>query len=452
MTADGAFKTDWSALWKKDDWWALWIGLLLFFLSLPSLSGIYLLGWVPAGRSWVTVAGSLGFGASGPSSPVAWVGLIGLWAFLLVILTPAARLTGVKARSWLGGFTVIFWISTLIWVGFFYAPIVSVVGSAELGFVFALIVGIVLANVPGLPQWLRDSAKGELFIKIAIVLLGAKILFTTFATVVLPILEAVFLAFPVVWILAYVMSRKLGMDQKFAATLSSGVGVCGISASIATASSIGAPPIYATMTSSIIVIFSAIELLVMPVLAAAVFPHNAAAAGVWMGLSVKTDGAATASGSVVSSLLGLGPNGTPALMAVTTKVMIDVWIGLIAFILAVVFAYRVEKKPGARASPLILWYRFPKFVLGYFFTSLVLSAIALGYPTVAAGAKAVAVVSSFGTSPLQVVFFALTFTSIGLTTRISALKEVGLRKPALSYFLALLFAILWGGLLAYLIF
>lgn len=108
-----------------------------------------------------------------------------------------------------------------------------------------------------------------------------------------------------------------------------------------------------------------------------------------MGLSVKTDGAATASGSVLSGLLGLGPSGVPATMAATTKVLIDLWIGLIAFTLSLVFTYRIDKKPGARVSPMIIWYRFPKFVLGYFFTSLVLSAIAFTYPTVAAGAKAV---------------------------------------------------------------
>ena len=176
-------------------------------------------------------------------------------------------------------------------------------------------------------------------------------------------------------------------------TLSSGVGICGISAAIATAGAIEAPPIYATMISSIIVIFAAIELIIVPWLGAYFFPHHLNAAGVWMALSIKTDGAAAAGGGVVSGLLGQGPTGVPAVMAVTTKVLIDVWIGLIALILAAVFTYYIDKKPGAKVDPMILWYRFPKFVLGYFFTSLVLSAIAFTYPTVAAGAAAVAPVA-----------------------------------------------------------
>jgi uncharacterized membrane protein YadS len=423
--------------------------LLLFFLSLPAYSNVYLLRWIPGGRSWTVISRSLGFGAAGPADPTAWVGLIGVWIFLLVILLPVGQLIGIKPRSWIAGFTVIFWISMLLWIASFYTPLIRVFGSSEIGWVFALIIGIAMGNWPTLPQSIRQSAKGEFFIKTAIVLLGAKILFTTLVTVILPVLEVVFLAFPVVWVIAYTLSRRLGMDQKFAATLSSGVGICGISAAIATAGAIEAPGIYATMVSSIIVVFAAIELIILPYLGAYFFPHHMNAAGVWMALSVKTDGAAAASGAVVSGLLGQGPSGVPAIMAVTTKILMDVWIGLIALILAAVFAYFIEKKPASKVDPMILWYRFPKFVLGYFFTSLVLSAIAFTYPTVAAGAKAVGPVSTFGTSTLQVIFFSLTFTSIGITTRFSALKQVGLRKPFTAYFIAMLVAILWGGILAY---
>ena len=427
----------------------MWIGLLFFFLSLPGYSGLFLLRWVPAGRAWTDISKALAFGQVGAADPNAWYGLLGAWVFLLVVLTPAAKLVGVKVKSWLAGFTLIYWVSMALWIGAFYQPLVKAIGSAEIGFVFALIVGMALGNIPSLPQWLRDSAKGEFFIKIAIVLLGAKILFSTLSAVILPILGAALLSFPVMWVVAYALGRKAGLEQKLAVVLSSGVGVCGISASIATAGAVEAPAIYPTLISSIIVVFSAVELLVMPYVSVFVFPHSPYAAGAWMGLSVKTDGAASASGAVVSGLMGLGPTGTPALIAATTKVMIDVWIGLIAFILAIVFTYRIERKPGAHVSPLVIWYRFPKFVIGYIFTSAALSVLAYTYPTVAAGQAAVAPVAAFGTTNLQLMFFAFTFTAIGITTRFSNLRQVGLGKPVLVYVLALLFAIVWGGVMAY---
>jgi uncharacterized membrane protein YadS len=129
--------------------------------------------------------------------------------------------------------------------------------------------------------------------------------------------------------------------------------------------------------------------------------------------------------------------------------MIDVSIGVICFIPEIVSTYVIEKKPGARVSSLMIWYRFPKFVIGYIFTSAVLSLLAYTYATVAAGQAAVAPVANFGTTNLQVMFFVFTFTAIGITTRFSNLRQVGLGKPVMVYVIALLFAIFWGGIMAY---
>jgi uncharacterized membrane protein YadS len=250
--------------------------------------------------------------------------------------------------------------------------------------------------------------------------------------------------------IAFIISKKIGLDKDFSATLSSGVGICGVSASIATAAAIEAPAIYSTVISSIIVIFSAIEILLMPFIAAAFFPTNFDAAGVWMGLSVKTDGAASASASVVDGLIKA--NGSALNAAVITKVMIDIWIGVISFLLATVWAYKIRKQTNTNASPRVLWYRFPKFVIGYIATSVVLSAIALTHASVAEGAKAVAPVISFGTEPLRTAFFTFTFFAIGLGTQFSKFKGINLKKPVIAYAVSLLIAIVWGGIVSYLLF
>ena len=452
---------NWSSLYKKEDWWALWLGLLLFFLSIPALYKVTilpgingLLGWIPGGRAWTSISGALGYGASGPANAYAWLGLVVAWLFLTILLDGPMKLVGVRVKQFLAGFTAIYWISMALWIMSYAKPMINIFGSAEVGWVFALVVGIIIGTLPHLPDWLKNSARGEFFIKTAIVLLGAKILFSTLGAVILPILEAALLSFPVAWAVGYMVSRRLGLERKFAVTLASGAGVCGISAAIATGGAVDAPAIYPTLVSSIIVVFAAVELLIMPYVAVYFFPHNANAAGAWMGLSVKTDGAAAASGSIVSGQMGLGPSGVPATMAATQKVMIDIWIGLIAFILAIVFVYFIDKRPTdtgakARVSPLVIWYRFPKFVLGYIFTSAVLSAIALTYPTIAAGQSAVGAVATFGTSPLQVMFFGFTFVAIGIATRFSNLRQVGIGRPVVAYALTLTFAIVWGGLLAW---
>ncbi|MFZ0224115.1 MAG: hypothetical protein WAM42_20735, partial [Candidatus Nitrosopolaris sp.] len=73
----------------------------------------------------------------------------------------------------------------------------------------------------------------------------------------------------------------------------------------------------------------------MPFVGAYFFPTHSTAAGVWMGLSVKTDGAAAASAPIVDGFLKA--KGSALNSAVITKVMIDIWIGVISFVLAIVW-------------------------------------------------------------------------------------------------------------------
>ena len=334
---------NWSSLYKKEDWWAVWIGLTIFALSLPSYFGVYLLGWIPIAKPWTDIGHALSTKVFDP-----WIGLIASFIFLALIMIPVNRFNGVKSKDWLKGFFVIFFTAWIIWLFSNYSPIVKVIGSAEVGYGIALLVGIAVTNLLRIPSWLKNSARGELFIKTAIVLLGAKILLTSFATSAPTILAAAFLSFPVVWIIAFLISKKMGLDKNFSATLSSGVGICGVSASIATAAAIEAPAIYSTVISSIIVIFSAIEIILMPFIAATFFPTHFDAAGVWMGLSVKTDGAASASASVVDGLLKANRYALNA--AVITKVMIDVWIGVISFLLATIWTYKIRKQAKIHTS------------------------------------------------------------------------------------------------------
>ena len=94
MATQAAVKIDWSSLWKKEDWWALWIGPLIFFLSLPGYYGTYLLGWVPRvsapwldpSKSIIIVGQALTMTKAYQSlSPV--LSVLFFYIFLLAILT-----------------------------------------------------------------------------------------------------------------------------------------------------------------------------------------------------------------------------------------------------------------------------------------------------------------------------------------------------------------------------
>ena len=135
------------------------------------------MGWIPIAKPWTDFSHALSSKSFDP-----WIGLFASFIFLSIILFPVNRFNGVKFKEWLKGFSIIFFSSWAIWLISNYSPIVKVIGSAEVGYVIALLAGIIIANSLRLPSWLRNSARGEFFIKIAIVLLGAKILLTSFAT------------------------------------------------------------------------------------------------------------------------------------------------------------------------------------------------------------------------------------------------------------------------------
>jgi hypothetical protein len=69
-----------------------------------------------------------------------WLGLLASFGFLALLLIPAARFDG-KFTDWLKGFSVIFFVSWGIWIVSNYSRLVKLIGSAEVGYIIALLAG-----------------------------------------------------------------------------------------------------------------------------------------------------------------------------------------------------------------------------------------------------------------------------------------------------------------------
>ncbi len=136
--------------------------------------------------------------------------------------------------------------------------------------------------------------------------------------------------------------------------------------------------------------------------------------------------------------------------ATTTKVFIDIFIGVWAFILAViwtVFALDTRGAPtggsgGTNVSASEIWHRFPKFVIGFAATLLILMIVGLVYPAAVKGAKTGADQANL----LRTLFFALCFFSIGMVTNVRKLWAEGMGRIVWVYAIALFGFILWVGL------
>ena len=172
-------------------------------------------------------------------------------------------------------------------------------------------------------------------------------------------------------------------------------------------------------------------------------------AAAWMGLAVKTDGAAVASGAMTDALIrsraaGAGIHYEAGWLLTTTttvKVFIDVFIGIWALVLAAVWAYGIEKERGQKVPFAEILRRFPRFVVGYFALFLVFLGVALTRP------DSLPAQGCHGRVGLiRGLFFVMTFFSIGMASNFKRLWAEGIGRLALVYVISLFGFIIWIGL------
>ncbi|MEE9524370.1 MAG: putative sulfate exporter family transporter, partial [Thermodesulfovibrionales bacterium] len=156
-------------------------------------------------------------------------------------------------------------------------------------------------------------------------------------------------------------------------------------------------------------------------------------AGAWLGGVIDNTGAVIAAGEILKNSEG---NSSKAAVnaAAMVKMAQNVLIGLVAFLMALWATMKLDQKdnPDAEKPSLMeVWYRFPKFVVGFMAASLIVSFIV----EPAMGAKAAKGVSKAAKS-YRSWFFALCFVSIGLETNFKELVSVGGGRPAIAYWLS----------------
>lgn len=556
----------------SEDWLSLWLGLCIFVLSLFAFSGANILGWgistnvwtdvskamSPVSKDYVTIKGeitkidgqkitikkadgkeesittkedvtALKVGNTYEKKGVSgFISLLLTYLFMLAVMTVGAAALRANIGKFIIGFTLAFWMSYICWLignnAYIAAQDASKAGipwslklTGEAGFIVALIAGLAVGNFfPKLAETLKEAVRPELYIKTAIVIMGALLglkaaeSFSLASAVMFRGLCAIVEAYLIYWALVYYIARKyFKFSKEWAAPLASGISICGVSAAIATGGAIRARPIVPIMVSSLVVIFAVIELIVLPFAAQTFLWKEPLVAGAWMGLAVKTDGAAVASGAVTDSLIrakalttaGINyESGWITMTATTVKLFIDIFIGVWAFILAYIWCAKIECKPGQKAGAGEIWNRFPKFVIGYVITFAVLLLISLPAtraigpvdkeiktlkseisaaekqlptatdPTAQAALNekvkvardkikglegqikepkatiASAKTATDGSNTFRVMFFVLTFFTIGVVSNFKKLWEEGIGKLAAVYILCLFGFIIWIGL------
>jgi uncharacterized integral membrane protein (TIGR00698 family) len=401
-------------LFKKEDYWAVWLGL--------GLVAAALIVWALGSNFIKSVAVSFPSKWTDFGQVTKYLGdnvlnIILLWLIFTVIFAIAIKALGHDVGKFILGFTILFIASIIIYI----------LGTNKFSNnynlespLWALIIGLIIANVFKLPKWFSISLRTEFYVKTGIVLLGATLPFTLIIKAgPLALLQATIIAVTTFLVIYFVGVKVLKLDKRFAATLAAGGSICGVSASIAMGSSVKAEKQHVSIAISLVIVWAVIMVIVLPFAIKALGIADGPG-GAWIGTSEFAD----AAGMAAASSIGEQAQKTFTLMKVVGR---DMFIGIWCFIMALISVTKWEKKEGGqkpKASE--IWYRFPKFIVGFFAASIILTiVIALTGNSAAIDTNVIA--------PLKVLrswAFIFTFLSIGLTTRFKDLTSVGWKPLA----------------------
>jgi len=437
----------WKELWLKEDWWAIWVGLgivivaVLFFLNGGSIKWIA----IKPGR-WSTLGEAVGhFTAHLPQ----YIAMFVLW---LAVFTVSVRIMGHKLSEFIPSFIFVFVFSIIIFV----------IGAWEHAHHYnlepplvALVLGMLISNIIGLPKWMDTGFRVEYYIKIGIVLLGATLPFTLIIWAgPVAIVQASIVSI-VTFMTIYFVAKKMGLDRRLGATLGAGGAVCGVSGAIAIAGAVGAKKEHAPIAITMVILWAIVMIFFLPLVSRAMGLHSGVA-GAWVGTSEFADAAgfaaAQAYGALAENLKEIPGKQDDAVWAFTLMKVVgrDIWIGIWAFVLALISTMKWERKNGQRPDAAEIWWRFPKFVIGFVIASLIITAISQGYSFADYG-KIVKPELVGPVKTLRTWAFIFCFFSIGLTTRFRELASVGM-KPFQAFTTGVVVNVILGFILSAVVF
>ena len=396
-----------------EDWWAVYLGLgivlvaLIFYFFGGSLKALAVSP--PKWESFNQVTAH--FRAQTP-----WY-LLQLLVWV-VIFSVSTSIMGFEIKKYIPGFIIIFIASTII----------LIVGKWKVAHdhnleppILALIVGLVIGNLFKMPEWFESALRTEYYIKTGIVLLGATLPFTLIIYAgPIAFIQATIVSLTTFLTIFFVGTKLFGLEKPFASVLGAGGAVCGVSGSIAIGAATRAKKEHISIGICVVALWALVMIFFLSFFINAV-GMNEGIAGAWIGTSEFADAAGFAAAASVG--------GDAAIHAYTLMKVIgrDIWIGIWAFVLSIISVVYWEKKSSDaadRAGVSVVWARFPKFVLGFFLASVIMSVASsiVGEETFDSSLKPLVIAP---VKTLRTWTFIFTFLSIGLTTRFKDIFQFG---------------------------
>jgi uncharacterized integral membrane protein (TIGR00698 family) len=274
---------------------------------------------------------------------------------------------------------------------------------------WAILLGLLISNTVGVPEIFRSGvATYEFWLKAGIVLLGSRFLLGDILK--LGGVSLLLVAIEITGAIAFMtfLGRVFKLKPKLITLLAVGSAVCGVSAIIATKGAIDADDEDSSFSIAAILALGALALFTFPLIGHYLHLGDRAY-GIWAGLAVDNTAEATAAGALYSDAAGK--------LAVLVKSTRNAMIGFVVLAYAIYWASQGQAKAvGNKAA--FLWQKFPKFVLGFLFISVLATYQFFSKDQVGSLAN------------LSRWAFLLTFAGVGLRTNFRDMRKQGLRPFA----------------------
>lgn len=418
--SDGA---ELGRLWVAEDWWSALLGLafvlLVFCLYGQGISATWLMARPDRWASLAALGDS--FAAKGVRFAIQYVVMLGVFG-------AAAMAMGRRLRDFAVGFTILYLLALVALTLGVSPP----AGLADIDTpVIALLLGLFVANVIGLPRAFDVAFRVEFYVMAGIVLVGASFPASLVSwNGITPIFQAAVISL-VTFAVIFAVARFLELDRRLAAMLAAGGAICGVSAVVVVAGAVRARREDIPVAVGVVVIWAIVMIVALPLLAQAWYLPPGVA-GAWIGSSQFTDAAGFATvqtyGALERNASVAGATEQATIAFVMMKVLgRDMWIGIWAVVLSFVAASRWSSDsafPRTAGGWIAgVWHRFPKFVLAFILCSLLVTWAAGGasFREFNATLKPVLVAPMEG---LRTWLFTFSFLSIGLTARIRGFGAV----------------------------
>jgi uncharacterized integral membrane protein (TIGR00698 family) len=221
---------------------------------------------------------------------------------------------------------------------------------------WAILIGLFVSNVMRVPRiFAAGIATYELWLKLGIVLVGAKFLFGDMLKLGGMSIGLVFIELALSLTVMTLLGRYFKLPPKLTSLLAIGSSICGVTAIMAAQGAIEPDEEDTSTAIAAILTLGAIALFAFPAIGHAL-GMGQQAYGIWTGLAVDNTAEATVTGALYGEHAGQ--------FAILAKTARSCFIGFVVLGYAVYWAAQGQATRVERKG-LFLWQKFPKFILGF---------------------------------------------------------------------------------------